>query len=471
MLKDENTKTDQINNINYLDEFRFLRQEILNGDKTWQDAIELREKYNQPQISKETLRKGAFIFDEYNQAGWVKKPENANNKGRVLITDGTSYKNYDYTDSMDSISYTNNTYSKTETVELKPDGNIGSDRIVDILPSDITNPETLLKAHGFNPDKFELVSAKNSKWQQGITDGTKNLYSSKIVVKPIQKLVDANEVVDYFKDFKPNYTPEKVHIDASRYGDSALILPLYDIHFGRRARMEEVNEEYNLEIAKKDIYNSVKKFWTKVKDSNKFGKVVLVIGQDFLNSSSTGSTSSGKHVQENASSFRDIFIKGSELLIEIIDMFRADNDVLVWGIEGNHAREEEVMLFQFLRAWYRNDEHVTVDAEPNPRKYIKWGCNLIGSTHGSDEKDRIFGIMQQEVPELWGQTNYRCFITGHLHHFKVEEKNGVDVFVVPAMCKKDMWTHKSGYMSKRRTVAFVFDSTEGLSQQYYINLE
>ena len=244
MLKDENTKTDQINNINYLDEFRFLRQEILNGDKTWQDAIELREKYNQPQISKETLRKGAFIFDEYNQAGWVKKPENANNKESVLITDGTTSKNYDYTDSMDSISYTNNTYSKTETVELKPDGNIGSDRIVDILPSDITNPETLLKAHGFNPDKFELVSAKNSKWQQGITDGTKNLYSSKIVVKPIQKLVDANEVVDYFKDFKPNYTPEKVCIDASRYGDSALILPLYDIHFGRRARMEEVNEEY-----------------------------------------------------------------------------------------------------------------------------------------------------------------------------------------------------------------------------------
>ena len=441
-MNDNNAQVE--NNNAYLREFLKLRQEILEGEKTWANVLELREKYNQPILSKETLRKGALIFDEYNNMGWLSEPQNNDNKSL--------------------------NFSKTETVELRSDGNIGSDKLIGMLPDEIKNPDILLKAHGFNPNEFELVSAKNSKWQQGSKVGAKDLYSSKIVVKPIDRLISDKEIEEHFKNFIPKKYKIYKDKDYNCFGKSLLVIPLMDVHFGRFGSELELGTDYNLDIAKNDIINGLQNYLSKINIKD-FGKVLLIIGQDFFNSSSTGYTSSQRHKQDNCCNFRDMFIKGSELLIEIINMFNAYTSVKVMCIEGNHAREEEIMLFQLLKAWYRNDEDVNIDATPSPRKYFLWGKNLIGSTHGSDEKERIFGLMPQECPTLWGDTDYHCYIVGHLHHYKVEEKNGVDVFVVPALCKNDSWTNKVGYKAKRRTIAFIFDYNEGLIQQNYINLE
>ncbi|HAU87771.1 MAG TPA: hypothetical protein DCW90_20475, partial [Lachnospiraceae bacterium] len=71
-----------------------------------------------------------------------------------------------------------------EQTDVNKDGSYTSDKLIEISEEDSKNPEFLLNAHGFDPIKWELVSARNSIWNQGSKSGIKNLYSSKINVKP-----------------------------------------------------------------------------------------------------------------------------------------------------------------------------------------------------------------------------------------------------------------------------------------------
>ena len=53
-------------NIDYLLSFQKLREQILAGEATWQDVVDLRYKYNMPELSKDTIRKGVLFYDEFN---------------------------------------------------------------------------------------------------------------------------------------------------------------------------------------------------------------------------------------------------------------------------------------------------------------------------------------------------------------------------------------------------------------------
>ena len=206
---------------------------------------------------------------------------------------------------------------------------------------------------------------------------------------------------------------------------------------------------------------------------NNVGKIIYMVGNDYLNSSFTGYTTSQSHMQDNEGTFNTIFKKGTEALIEVIDMLSRVAQVEVVFVSRNHSRFEEFALMQIIEAYYKNVEEVKVDANPFPRKYIRVGKTLLGLTHGSDEKDRINGLMQTEAKEDWGQTSYHYWLCGHLHHndWALRENYGVSIFILSAMTKMDNWTTKSGYtMADAGCIAFVFDYDKGLSdiKFYYV---
>jgi hypothetical protein len=83
-----------------------------------------------------------------------------------------------------NLDYNKDNYKISE--EIKADGSITSDKLIEICEMDKHNPEILLKAHGFNPNTFELVNAKNNLWHMAKKGGSRLLlYQSKITVKPI----------------------------------------------------------------------------------------------------------------------------------------------------------------------------------------------------------------------------------------------------------------------------------------------
>lgn len=425
----------------YLREMRQLMMDISNGDATWSNANDIRKKYGLPSLTIDTIRRGALLYSEFNASGWVNEPVNKN-------------------------------IPTKNTTTLDSNGVRTSEKFVALSEDELTDKTALLKAHGYNPVQFELLNAKNSIWQQGDgKGGLKNLYSSRITVKPTDCGLDLEELRKYFEGFKSPRKTEHIRGDISNKPNVVFFSHL-DVHFGRISQPYETGVEYNMEIARQNMLSTTKKMIDSVHWNN-VGKIVYMVGNDYFNSSFTGYTTSQSHIQDNEGTFNTIFKKGTEALIEVIDMLSRVAQVEVVFVSRNHRRFEDFTLMQIIEAYYRNVEEVKIDASPFPRKYIRVGKTLLGLTHGSDEKDRINGLMQTEAKEDWGQTSYHYWLCGHLHHndWALRENYGVSVFTLSAMTKMDNWTAKSGYtMADAGCIAFVFDYDKGLSdiKFYYV---
>ena len=417
----------------YLREMRQLMIDISNGDATWSQANDIRAKYSLPELNVDTIRRGALLYSEFNASGWVCEP----------VNDVAPVKS---------------------VVSLEKDGTRVSEKFVALSDDELTNKIALLKAHGYDPAQFELINAKNSIWQQGDgKGGLKNLYSSRVTVRPITNGLDLEDLKKHFEKFKSPRKSKHVYHDISNKPNVVFFSHL-DVHFGRISQPYETGVEYNMEIARNNMLSTTQKmidsvYW------NDVNKIVYMVGNDYLNSSFTGYTTSQSHIQDNEGTFNNIFKKGTEALIEVIDMLSSVAQVEVVFVSRNHSSFEEFALMQIIEAYYKNTEEVKVNASPFPRKYIRIGKTLLGLTHGSDEKDRINGLMQTEAKEDWGKTSHHYWLCGHLHHndWALRENYGVSVFTLSAMTKMDNWTVKNGYtMADAGCIAFVFDYDKGL---------
>lgn len=430
------------NNIDvFLQDQLNLFREVKEGDKTWKDLNNLRQEYGYPSVNTDSLRRSFGALSLYDDAGWISK-ENS------LSVAATS----------------------RETVETNfKTGSTTSDKVISLLPSDINNAEVLLKAHGFNPEEFELVSAKNSKWEQGSKNGVRTLYSSRIMVKPRGGIMPyLRDICDYFDTYTPSI---KLDYDKDKIDSKeCLVLPLVDFHWGRLPDIENA-ERFSLSQIKEMLIKNISTYIKKFRDRH-FDTIYLIVGQDYFNSSFTGYTSSQSHLQSNAVDVRTMYRTGTELLIDIIDMFtNICNNVHVIGSLGNHDVSEEIWLFNLLKAYYRMVYNVYVDDSPKPRKYLDIGAACVGVGHLDKEKDRIFGLMQCEAPELWANSTTRMFLAGHLHHLTVESKQGVELWRIPSPTLPDRWTVENGYVQNQpRTMAFVFDYDEGLIENHFVNI-
>lgn len=379
---------------------------------------------------------------------------------------------YVYEDNVSVNETKTTTIETTDVVEQNfVSGTISSDKLIEILPEHINEPAELLKAHGFDPHRFELLQARNSKWQQNSkTDGMKTLYASKITVRPFTSFENyIDEISDYFKDYKSSVVAEEYKQSYESMASSEyLILPMYDFHWGRLPDMENA-ELFSLEKMKKLIFNNMKEYISRFRGRH-FKKVFLVIGQDYFNSAYNGYTSSQSHLQSNAVDTHTMYRTGTELIIDIINMFAERGDpVQVVGSLGNHSKEEEAWLFALIKAYYRQTNEVQVDDSNRPRKYLDLGNSCVGLGHLDKEGKRVFGLMQVEAPELWAKANTRMFIAGHLHHFKVENEMGVELWRIPSATLPDRWTVENGYvLSLPKTMAFVFDEERGLVENHFV---
>ena len=360
--------------------------------------------------------------------------------------------------------------NKTAT-EINKDGTQSSSKIIEMSEEDSKDSRFLLEAHGYNVGLWELVSAKSSIWQAHCKGGeTKTLYSSKITVKPIHNGIDFDDVIENLVRFSDSYGSKNITPQQYEYGAEVLIPCFFDVHFGKLASTDECGEKYDFKIAKQRMLDSVQKYIDRLQ-GRKFEKIIFAIGNDYFNSEPDGNTVNSTR-QDNDSRYSKMFNKGVETLIEAIDMFSNVAPVEVVLVQGNHAFYTEFYASCVLNAWYRNSDIVTVNDSPTVRKYIKFGNNLIGFTHGSEERDRIYGLMQHEAAADWGTTTTREWLIGHLHSEGVVEKNGVVVRRVPSLCGSDAWHVKSGFTtSRKRTMAFVYDKEDGLVETLYVNIK
>ena len=358
-------------------------------------------------------------------------------------------------------------YSHEETTFNK-DASQTVKRDVYLTPEEAASPTSIMKKCGFDPLLWEVVTCKlvTGSWDVTIknADGegeqhTNRKYSVTLTVKPLGGTLTSDQVLDMFK----NLPPVKLEPIRHEAGNFMLELPIMDFHLGKLSWREETGVDYDLKIAEKLWRATVSDLLGKARLAGIPEYILFPVGQDFFHFDTPATTTTAGTQLDSDTRWQKMFNTGVALLIWAVEQCRMLAPVKVLWIPGNHDTVLSYAATVGLAQRYTETEDVTVDLSPQPRKYVRYGLNLIGFAHGVEEGKRLEGLLQLEAAQDWGKTIWREMHLGHLHTEKTVEKNGIEFRRISSITAPDAWHNENGFIgSTRRAQAFIWDKNKGL---------
>lgn len=240
-------------------------------------------------------------------------------------------------------------------------------------------------------------------------------------------------------------------------GDYLFIPGMFDVHFGRLS-----------------IFGNYAPYQTAA-DFDKTGdvligrassigmqisRILLPVGNDALNADNLNNTTTRGTAQEMSGGMRDVIDAATQSYINLIEKLIQVAPVDVIVVEGNHDRLSCYWLGVVLKerfALHHYAKYINVDnSKGSPRKYYKFGQNLIGMEHGDRAKEeKLPMFMAQEARQYWADTKYRTFLRGHFHEKKISFvpmsiEGGVSIITFPAFCPPDEWETVMGFYNHER---------------------
>jgi len=297
-------------------------------------------------------------------------------------------------------------------------------------------------------NEIDEADVKSVKFWQNM--GGDNRFS--VVVKSENDVLksEKEELVKLIESYSPvvekEYTTQEDSV--------AYEISLPDIHYGKSSgqTLDEAEEEY---------MNVVKDLLSKSEGLN-IEKIILPIGNDGMNSEGYSRATTKGTPQHDSAEWQDTFVGYCGLMVRAICYLARTAPVDVVVIQGNHDYERMFYSGEFLRAFFLNDERVTIDNNYDSRKYYTYGVNLIMYTHGDKEKPAEMPlIMATEQPMEFAKAKFREVHCGHLHKEMVNEYRGVKVRFIPSICGNDAWHKMMGYEAKRTGQAHIWSKTRG----------
>lgn len=254
--------------------------------------------------------------------------------------------------------------------------------------------------------------------------------------------------------------------------DLMLEMVLADVHLGRLCWAAADGDDYSLKIARNLVMDAVDDMLNKAGRFGSYSKVVLWIAGDYLNVDNEENTTTGSTPQSVDSRFSKVFKEGKDILIEVISKLKEIAPVDVIITRGNHDYNSLFHLGEVIEAYYHNDKNIKIDNSPAPRKYYKYGKNLIQFSHG-DKVDikKLPEIAAAECKD-WSSCIYRELHSAHLHHEKliVSETAGVKTRVMNVLAGVDNYHATHGYVKNIRCAqSFIWHKENGLQSLIYSN--
>lgn len=388
---------------------------------------------------------------------WVKKQ--AKKDGNLNITQEEKQTHNDFNDK---------DFETKSSIEIHSDGRQTSSRLLKIAEEKRKDPLFLLKAHGYDPKFWELVSARDNEWNvYSKQDGVQNLFSSKIVVRPLKEYIwneeDAKRIFEKLESSKKH----PVQHEQFEYNGNILLIPIADFHYGLYSDMMSTGNEYNMEIAEESLFTVIYDVKNRV-SNRKFEKVVFVVGNDFVNSDNISKTTTKGTPQDTMSTWFKIIENTPQLIVNSIDILRKIAPVDVVYVPSNHDLHTMFGVMQILKAHYRNDEDVSIDTSPLFRKNYKYGSNLLVFSHDMKIKDAL-EIVSTEGKKEWSSCEHMFCMLAHLHKEMVYDKKGyLEIMRLPTISGWSRWSNNQGYvLAEKKNQSFIIDSKKGIVDVLY----
>jgi hypothetical protein len=280
------------------------------------------------------------------------------------------------------------------------------------------------------------------------------------------------EMVEEIKKYSVQVAPRIHRISTEK---NVLVVNLSDLHLGRLSWAVETGfGNYDIKIAT-DIVNEAVDVLLRRANGFNVEKIVFLLGGDYFNYNTSNpfpQTVNGTPQESDVRQPR-MFRIGRELACKQIERFSQYAPVDVLVISGNHDHELIFGLGEVLEAKYENNANINIDNVPKMRKYISYGTNLIGASHGKYErKAKLPMLMANEAKEAWAKTEHRYFHIGHRHHEIAEDKDGVILLTAPTPAEVNSHEAQMGYtMSNRAIKAWVYNYNDGEIASFTHNIK
>lgn len=349
-------------------------------------------------------------------------------------------------------------------------GIVEESRVIECKDEDLRDPKRLLNKLGYDPDKWELLTYRVSKWESG---NGKELHAIKYKVKPRTEI----SITDMLKAAKEAFSegieafnliiPEPINgLDNNKLMEIAPI----ELHMGKMSNFIETGENYDLKIAKKRFFDIFQDIYTK-QTIEKCGNCVLIIGSDFFNSESDNCTSKDKVPQQNDTRYIKLFSEGIKMytkaLLSLRGMF---NKVDVMLCAGNHARAMETFLYMALEQRFFGDNIIHFIENYRLTQVYTFGNCAIFYNHGDANLQQTIKSIPAEFASEWGAHPYRELHLGHLHkEVTVDDNGGMITRRIGSPCSTDAWHYGNRFVGAvKKHQIFIWDKNDGLKELFYI---
>jgi hypothetical protein len=277
--------------------------------------------------------------------------------------------------------------------------------------------------------------------------------------------IDPAETVRIIKGAFENYESPVIPTQGPRgLSDNCLVLyPLPDLHIGQYCWASEVDNNWDLDTAKRVIGSS---FARVVEMTPPTELAVILGGGDQLHADSNEERTrrSGHKVQVDDRHSK-VLATACKIFVDTIDLALGKHQkVEVRILQGNHDETASTALAYFLSAWFRSEPRVLVDISPSLFFWKRYGSVFLAATHGHEAKPgQMAGIMAARRPEDWGLTKHRYAHTFHVHHQSkfISEGGGATVETHQTPIPQDAFNYGMGFLSGRSLQSITYHKDMG----------
>lgn len=282
-------------------------------------------------------------------------------------------------------------------------------------------------------------------------------YSIHVKNQQVSMMDIADMIIGEMKAYSPSYKPIKY-----KSGNKHLmVINPADVHIGKLCSAYETGDEYNHEIARSRVLQGVGELTEK---ASGFGidKIVTVIGNDILHTDNAKSTTTSGTFQDSNIMWYDAFNFAFKLYIETIEGLAKIAPVHIAHNPSNHDYVSGFMLAQSVQAWFKNHKNITFDVSPAHRKYVVYGQNGIGLTHGDGAKIQDLPLLMAHELKEWSECKHRYIYTNHIHHKSSKDIMSVNVESFRSPSGTDSWHHRNGFAHSPKAIeAFIHHKEKG----------
>ena len=360
-------------------------------------------------------------------------------------------------------------FDRSPPVEEVQDETDGEVRRISLKATPINTPEQLVSKLKIDPARWFVDKFGYKNYMMGYKDADSNpdsidLYSVSAVFKrqpnTVTEAADCiRELIAKLETCPPLYQRSDFpRLDGGLYGVG---LNISDLHAGKLAWEGETRQNFDVNIAV-NLFHRATDLLIRKTDHYDIEEFILPVGNDLFHSDNPrGTTYAGTQLDVDGRFFRT-FDRVADMVIGQITRLRQRAKVQVIMVPGNHDTMSVHFLGRMLKAVFREVDDVEIDTTLWERKYVAYGLNVIGLSHGDKGKRADLPlVMCREAQRLYGDSKHQEIWCGHLHTLKQDEKNGFITRLFPSLSGTDVWHHQMQFVGNTQRAEAVVLAREG----------